>query len=587
MAFTGKKELVVIGNGMAGAAFLEEVSRLEHRYNITLFGKEEYPRYNRVLLAEVLSGKKSLEEITINNFDWHRERGIKLLAGCEVKRIDRAKKAVIADGAAVRYDRLVIATGSVPLRPQIKGIEKEGVVFFRNMADCLRLKKAVEGSKRAVVLGGGFVGLETAHALRELGLSVTVVHLMNKLMERNLDSRASGFLKEDLERMGIEVMLEKQTAEVMGEKEVAGLKFRDGSAVECDIIVCSTGIRPNIALASEAGIYCRRGIVVSDTMQTYDPSIYAVGECTENRGETFALVSHVFEQAKVLANQLAGDSRLTFKKKPVSVKLKVPGIELYSAGEISEDAEAIEYIDGKERIYKRIFLKGARISGILMYGDAAESARLFTHLAQEEDIAEKRRNLLLPSPQKLAQSVSALPDSTIICGCNGVTKKTIVEAIETKGLFTREDVAASTKASSSCGGCSALVEQILETVLGSNFRDRKKTRGICPCTKYTRDDIIKNIREKKLLSVSAVMETLGWETVGCEACRPALNYYISAVWPLLAQDDPTSRVANERMHANLQKDGTFSVVPRMYGGLRAQRNCERLPMRRRNTRHLS
>ncbi len=574
--------LVVIGTGMAGVNCIEEVMRLDpERYNITVFGKERHPNYNRVLLSSVLTGEKSLEDITLNDFNWYKERGITLHTGCRVKEIARGNRLVIGeDGREVLYDKLILATGSLPFVPPLPGIEKEGVISFRDIDDCEKLKEAAGSGRRAIVIGGGLLGLEAAQGIMNLGLEVTIVHLMARLMERQLDDEAATLLKEDLEERGMEILLSRETTEITGEDRVEGIRFSDGGHLETDIVVLSAGIKPNIELPLASGIYCERGVVVSDTMQSYDPSIYAVGECIQHRGITFGLVAPLFEQAKVLANHLAGDGRLFFVNKPVSTKLKVPGIDLYSAGNVTSGsgADSIEYSDKGLRVYKKLFVKENRIDGILLYGETSDGPRLFQHLIDEHDIAEKRHSILFGEgiSGKSSASVGALADETIICGCNGITKGMIVEAIETKGLFTREDVERETKAATSCGGCGNLVEQILEATLGTDFQVRREVQSICGCTNYTRDDLLKNIRERELTSVGQVMDALGWETVGCEKCRPAINYYVSMVWPKASEDDPTSRVVNERTHANIQRDNTFSVVPRMYGGVTTPEELKRI-----------
>jgi len=577
-----KEKLVVIGNGMAGVSCIEEILRLDaERYEITVFGKEAHPNYNRVFLSYVLTGEKTLDDITLNAFKWYEDRGITLRAGCPVSSIDRSRRLVLGgDGVEVPYDRLILATGSAPFVPPIPGVDKEGVIPFRNIADCERLKGAVKEGRRAVVIGGGLLGLEAARGLMDLGMEVTVVHLMERLMERQLDDESAALLKEDLEEKGLTILLGKKTTEITGEDRVDGLTFSDGAHIETDIVVLSAGIRPNIELATSSGIYCERGIVVSDTMQSYDPAIYAVGECVQHRGATFGLVAPIFEQTRVLANHLAGDSRLYFVSKPLSTKLKVPGIELYSAGSVDggQGVETIEFFDKGLRTYKKLFIKEDRIEGILLYGETSDGPRLFQHLIDEHDISEKRATILFGEgiAGKPLASIEAMSDEAIICGCNGVTKGEIVKAIEEKGLFTREDVERETKAATSCGGCGTLVEQILEATLGSDFQGRGEDRAICSCTRYTRDDLIKNIRENRLTSVVEVMDSLGWETVGCDKCRPAINYYVCMIWPGECKDDPSSRIVNERAHANIQKDKTFSVVPRMYGGVTTPEDLRRI-----------
>ncbi len=576
-----KERLVVIGNGIAGVACVEEILKLApERFAITVFGAERHVNYNRVLLSQVLTGEKTLKDITIHDRPWYEQKGIKLLTGCKVSEIKRRSRTAVAENAQeARYNKLIFATGALSVIPVIPGADKEGVVSFRGIDDCERIRGLVLGTgagkrgaaPRAVVVGGGLIGLEAAYALKTIGADVSVVHLMPHLMERQLDATAAAFLKEDIERLGIQVLVSKETVEILGDGRVEGLRFKDGSTLPADFVVMAVGIRPNAELAKTSGIYCEKGIVVSDTMQTYDPAVYALGECVQHRGATFGLVASVFEQARVVASHLAGDSRLVFKNRPSSMKLKVPGINLYSAGRTDEarDCEPIEYIDRAGRQYKKIIIKGNRIEGIILYGDTLDAPALFSSLLEAEDISGRRGRLLAGNamPERGEAPLDSMPDDAIVCGCNGVTKGMIVEAIEKKGLFTREDVKRETRASSSCGGCAVTVDRILEASLGGNFQALSEASALCACTKYSRDDVLKNIRERGLKSVKEVMETLGWETVGCETCRPAINYYVSMIWPRAAEDDVTSRLINERMHANIQNDESFSVVPRMYGGV--------------------
>ena len=583
-----KKRLVVIGNGMAGTACLEEIIALDpEAFEITVFGAESRPNYNRVLLSHVLTGEKTLGDIVLHDEDWYGENKISLHSGSVVTEIDRAGRRVISEAStsagtpqgdittSTGYDNLILATGSVPFMPPISGIDKRGVVAFRTIDDCESIRSSVKPGARAVVIGGGLLGLEAAYGLKTLGAEVTVVHLAERLVERQLDNTAAGLLKDDMERLGIEVLLGKETTEILGADTVEGLSFSDNTMVPADVVVVSIGIKPNAALARDSGIYCNKGVVVSDTMQTYDPAVYALGECVEFRGETFGLVAPIFEQARVMANHLAGDSRLAFVSRPDATRLKVPGIELYSAGDVNgagsnrrETIEYVEYIDRGSGVYKKLFIEDNRIAGIVMYGDTTDGPGLFTSLLEGEDITQRRRTLLFGDGLVHgASSIEEMPDGAVVCGCNGVTKGAIVEAIESKGLFTRADVTRETKAGGSCGGCGSTIDRILEVVLGSSFEGGAVATGICECTKYSRDEIIRNISEKRLRSVSDVMDSLGWDTVGCDTCRPAINYYVSMVWPLECVDDASSRLVNERTHANIQEDGTFSVVPRMMGGV--------------------
>ncbi|MBE9528072.1 MAG: NAD(P)/FAD-dependent oxidoreductase [Proteobacteria bacterium] len=573
-----KERLVIVGGGMAGAACVDSVLSLSpDRYEVTLLSAETHVNYNRVLLAQVLREEKGVGDISLTAPEWYEENGVTLQKGCKVDKIDRHRRTVIdAEGREFPYDRLVLATGSRGLVPPIPGAGLYGVVCFRNLADSERISSILDKcteKKKAVVIGGGLLGLEVAYSLNTLGVEVTVVHLEERLMERQVDSVAAGLLTKDLKELGVEVRLGCKTTEITGTEHVEGVLFSDGTSIETDLVVMSIGIRPNKELAESAGIYCEKGIVVSDVMQTYDSAIYAVGECVQHRGRTFGLVASVFEQARVVANHLAGDSRLYFTDRPSSTRLKVPGVNIYSAGEVvaGPGAETIEYLDRGAGLYKKVVLKDGKVKGVLLYGDVIDGPELFGLLVEETDITARRSRLLFGvgagAEGAGVLSVKDLPDSTIVCGCNGVTKGAIVEAIEKKGLFTREEVAAETKASTSCGGCSGLVDRILESVLGAGFDASYTRTGICACTQYSRDEIVQKIRELKLISVEEVMEALGWESVGCEACRPALNYYVNMVNPDTAIDDRSSRLINERAHANIQTDGRFSVVPQVIGGV--------------------
>ncbi|MFQ5464719.1 MAG: FAD-dependent oxidoreductase, partial [Thermodesulfobacteriota bacterium] len=441
-----KMRLVIIGGGMAGSACLEEIACLDpERYEITVFGAERHPNYNRVLLAQVLTGEKSIDEITLLDRDWYESRGVRLLTGAMVTSIDRvSRKVVCADGAEEPYDRLILATGALPVIPPITGADKEGVVAFRNIADCERIKGVFGGApepRKAVVIGGGLLGLEAAWSLKTLGADVTVVHLASRLMERQLDEAAAGLLKEDMEALGIEVRLGTETVEITGGERVEGLRFSDGETAAADLVIMSVGIRPNAELARAAGIYCEKGVLVGDTMQTYDPAVYAIGECVQHRGETFGLVAPIFEQARVLADHMAGKGRLSFKNSPVPARLKVPGVELYSAGRVTsaDGFDSIEYMDRGSGVYKKVLLRDNHVAGIVMYGDTSGSTELYDSMVRGEDVSTRRRTLLFGrgAGEGGAPSVDDIPDGAIICGCKGVTKKTIIDAITSKGLFTR------------------------------------------------------------------------------------------------------------------------------------------------------
>ena len=572
-----KEKLVLVGNGMAGVRTLEELLTLAPDvYDITVFGAEPHVNYNRILLSPVLAGEKTASEIVLNDDAWYAKHNITLHKGKEIVAIDRRRCSLRAhDGTTAEYDRLLLATGSQPFIIPVPGHDLPGVISFRDLQDVDAMVAAAEHYRHAVVIGGGLLGLEAANGLARRGMQVTVVHLGDTLMERQLDPIAGKMLKKALSARGIEFVMSAQTQEIIGKKRVQAVRFKDGREITADIVVMAVGIRPNIALAKTAGLYCERGIVVNDTLQTYDPRVYAVGECVQHRGQTYGLVAPLFEMAKVCATHLA---KLGWGRYPGSLtatKLKVTGIDVFSAGDFSDadDCEDVVMQDAALGVYKKLVIKDNQLRGAVMLGDTGDGAWYFQLMRSKQNIADIRAQLLLgqahlgDSGRSGATAVTAMPATAEVCGCNGVCKGTIVDAIVQKKLFTLEDVRAHTKASSSCGSCTGLVEQLLASTLGGDYSASPKAKPMCACTRYTHDEVREQIRAQKLTSISATMKALEWTTPnGCASCRPALNFYVMAAWPAAAQDDPQSRFINERAHANIQKDGTYSVVPRMWGG---------------------
>ncbi|HMV54036.1 MAG TPA: nitrite reductase large subunit NirB, partial [Rhodocyclaceae bacterium] len=563
-----KMKLVMIGNGMAGVRTLEELRKYApDLYDITVFGAEPHGNYNRILLSPVLSGEMTLPEIMLNDLDWYRDNEITLHAGKKVTNIDRVHRVVVAeDGTEAEYDRLLIATGSSPFILPVPGNDLPGVIGYRDIADTEAMIEAAQTHKHAVVIGAGLLGLEAANGLALRGMDVTVVHLMAWIMERQLDKAAADMLQASLEQKGLKFKLETQTAElVRGESgRVCAIRFKDGETLPADIVVMAAGIRPNIDLAKAAGLHCNRGIVVNDTMQTFDPRVYAVGECVEHRGTAYGLVAPLFEQAKVCANHLANFGIGRYQGSVVSTKLKVTGIDVFSAGDFSgKGAEEIVLHDRQGGVYKRILLKDNRIVGTVLYGDTADGSWYFQLLKDRQDVHDVRDHLMFgqnhlgDAGHKGESHAASMPDSAQVCGCNGVCKGDIVKAIKTHGLFTLEDVRKHTKASSSCGSCTGLVEQILASCVGGAYTPSdSKTKPMCGCTEHTHEEVREAIRKEKWLSIPEVQLGMNWTTPnGCASCRPALNYYLVSTWPHEAKDDPQSRFINERAHANIQKDG--------------------------------
>jgi nitrite reductase (NADH) large subunit len=575
-----KMKLVCIGNGMAGVRTLEDlIAVAPDLYDITVFGAEPHPNYNRILLSPVLSGEQTLQDIVINDYDWYEKHGIRLHAGKTITRIDRKRRVVEAsDGTTADYDRLLLATGSNPFMLPIPGGKLPGVITYRDISDTNQMIEAARPGTRAVIIGGGLLGLEAANGLKARGMDVTVIHLCDWLMERQLDQTAAKLLQTALESRGLKFLLPRKTQEIVaGESgRACAVRLEDGTVLPADIVVMAVGIRPNTELAEKAGLHCNRGVVVSDTLQTYDPRIYAVGECVNHRGIAYGLVAPLFEMAKVCANHLALLGIGRYEGSVTSTKLKVTGIDVFSAGDFvgGDGTEHITLADPVGGVYKKLVLKGDKLVGGVLYGDTVDGSYYFRLLREAGNVSEIRDRLMfgeanLGDTGHLGQNRAAtMADSMEVCGCNGVCKGTIVKAIREKKLFTLDDVRKHTKASSSCGSCTGLVEQLLISTAGADYSASPKLKPMCGCTDHTHAQVRQAIRDHKLLSIPAAMQFLEWRTPnGCASCRPGLNYYLISTWPREVIDDPQSRFINERAHANIQKDGTFSVVPRMWGGI--------------------
>jgi nitrite reductase (NADH) large subunit len=573
-----KEKLVLVGNGMAGVRTLEELLKIAPgQYDITVFGTEPYGNYNRIMLSPVLAGEKTIDDIMLNDEQWYRDNGITLHKGKRISEIDRGRRRVVAiDGTSAEYDRLLLATGSNPFIIPVPGNDKDGVIAFRDIHDVDTMLAAARDYHKAVVIGGGLLGLEAANGLMKQGMDVTVVHLLDSLMERQLDKPASALLKQSLEERGMQFLMEAATAEIIGNGRVQGVRFQDGSEIEADLVVMGVGIVPNTELAKSAGLHCERGIVVNDTMQTFDPRVYAVGECVQHRGIAYGLVAPLFEQGKVAANHLANLGYARYEGSVTSTKLKVTGIDLFSAGEFNEEEgdEVMLLQDPAAGTYKKLVIRDDRIKGAVLYGDTIDGTWYFQLMREATRITDFRKTILF-GQHDLGDAghgdetrVMSLSDNAEICGCNGVCKGDITRAISKHGLFTLDDVRAHTKASSSCGSCTGLVEALLASTVGEGYDASPNKQPLCKCTEYSHDEVIATIRDHELKSMPAVRDFLEWKTPdGCAACRPALNYYLLARWPEEYQDDAQSRFINERAHGNIQKDGTYSVVPRMFGGL--------------------
>ncbi|MEP4034259.1 nitrite reductase large subunit NirB [Roseibium polysiphoniae] len=573
-----KQKLVVIGNGMAPGRMLEFLFEKDRdAYDVTIFNAEPRVNYNRLMLSPVLSGEKTYEDIITHDDQWYADHGVTLHKSARVSEVDREARTVTSEnGITAAYDKLVIATGSNPFIIPLPGKDLEGVLTYRDLDDVEKMKDAAAHGGRAIVIGGGLLGLEAAAGLKMQGMEVTVLHLMPTLMERQLDPAAGYLLEEEFKRRGIDVRTKANSHEILdnGAGKVAGIKLDDGSEIEASIVVMAVGIRPSGDLAKSLGLEVNRGIMVSDDMRTSDADVFALGECVEHGGMCYGLVAPLYEMAGVIADNLLGGSS-EYKGSVTATKLKVTGVDLYSAGDFAEaeDREEIVLRDASAGVYKRLVLKDNKIIGAVLYGETADGPWFFDLLKKETDVSEMRETLIFGqayqggAPLDPTAAVAALPDDAEICGCNGVCKGTIVNAIHEKALTGLDDVRAHTKASASCGTCTGLVEQLLVATLGDAY-DPAAVQPMCGCTDLGHGDVRRLIKAKELKTIPEVMQELEWtSSCGCAKCRPALNYYLVADWPDEYADDYQSRFINERVHANIQKDGTYSVVPRMWGGM--------------------
>ncbi len=567
-----KQKLVMIGNGMAGLRTIEEIlERSQSQFDITIIGKEPYPNYNRIMLSNILQKKMTVEDTIMNPYDWYQENNIELINNDPVEKVDKENKIVTTSkGIEVEYDICIFATGSKAFVLPIPGSNLPSVIGWRTIDDTNKMIEIAQTKKRAVVIGGGLLGLECARGLLDQGMEVTVLHLADWLMEMQLDRKAGEMLKADLEKQGMKIELQANSKEIIGDKDVEAIKLADGRVIETDLVVMAVGIRPYTEVAKDSGLDVNRGIVVNDYMQTSDSHIYAVGECAEHDGKVYGLVAPLYEQGKVLADYLTGKETKGYKGSTTFTSLKVSGCDLYSAGQIveDEDVHGVEIFNSVDNIYKKVYLSQGQVVGAVLYGDTDDGSRFYNMMKKHETLEDYTLvSLLHKGDEDAGTSIADMSDDETICGCNGVDKGTIVNAITSKGLTSVDEVTKATKAGNSCGKCKGQIGELLQYTLGDDFIAAKPT-GICPCTDLTRDQIVTQIRTKNLKSSKEVRHVLDFKDKdGCPKCRPAINYYLNMVYPFEHRDEKDSRFANERYHANIQNDGTFSVIPQMRGGV--------------------
>jgi nitrite reductase (NADH) large subunit len=572
------KRLVVVGNGMAGVACVEHILKYRHDFEITIFGDETHVNYNRVLLSSVLAGEKAPDDIILNSIDWYQGNGIQLRLGVRIVDVDPFGKTVTgADGSVTPFDKLILATGSSPFVPPIPGVEKDNVHVFRTLDDTRALLEKSRPGCKAVVIGGGLLGLEAARGLQVQGCDVTVVHLARSLMERQLDVTGGAYLARKMETLGIRVLLDAETRSLTGKGRVQGLVLTSGRELQADLVVIAAGIRPNVELGRKAGLKVNRGIIVNDYLETSDPDIFAVGECTEHRGRLFGLIAPLLEQGRVLAATITGNRGPAFTGAIAATKLKILGVDVFSAGRIDDPVpgvEAVRYEDPSLGVYKKLLLENNRLCGVILVGDASDDHRYAAWLRNGDDLTKCRARLLSPPPTPDdGLDVAAMPDSETVCGCMGVSKGAIITAVHEHGISTLAELKDRTRASTGCGSCTNVCTQLLKAVAPEFEEDAQK--ALCRCVPFTQEKLRDIIRSQKLRSVQDVLDIYG-NGKGCEVCKPALSYMVDMAACGEHEEDRSARFINDRVHANIQKDGTFSVVPRMRGGVTSPAELRRI-----------
>ena len=577
---TIRQRLVVIGNGMAGARAVEEVLARggADMFDITMFGDEPYGNYNRIMLSNVLSGVQDSSEIYINPLDWYADNAITLHTGSPVTEIDRAARVVMsAAGVKAHYDVLLIATGSRAFIPPIENIRdasgelRNGVFGFRSIDDCNGIMETARRSKVAAVIGGGLLGLEAARGLLNHGCEVHVVHQSRHLMNAQLDTQGGAILRRQMEEMGITIHLGKSTAAVLGEGGITGLRFKDGETLACDMLVVAAGIRPNIEIAQRSGLTVERAIVVDNHMRCLDDRrIFVVGECAQHRGMVYGLVAPLWDQAKVFADHVT-DRNLdaAYHGSKLATKLKVMGVELASMG-ITEPADArdevIQFSEPGRGTYKKLIVRDGRLVGGILMGDISKAAYLMQAFDRDSPLPDERLGLLfdLGTPSQKV-TLDEMPADQQVCNCNGVTKEAIGACVKS-GRKTTKAVMDATRAGMGCGSCKSLVGEVVAWFAGGAVEEDPSVHYYVPCIPMTKPELVAAVREHGLRSVSSVFRALAG---GIEdaASKPALASLLITLWAGEYEDERDARFINDRVHANIQKDGTFSVVPEMPGGV--------------------
>jgi nitrite reductase (NADH) large subunit len=578
-----RQKLVVVGNGMAGARAIEEILARDgaEKFIITVFGDEPYGNYNRIQLSNVLAGSEDPDEIYLNTVEWYRENAIDLRAGVRVVRIDTFAKTVFADDGAIEgYDKLIIATGSRAFFPPIDGLWVDnttlvsGVFGFRNLDDTAAMIDYADGHRHVAVVGGGLLGLEAARGLQNRGLQSTVIHSGPILMNAQLDDTGGTVLRRAIENIGISVLTDKRTTAVFADAEnaITGIGFADGETLDCDMLVLSTGIRPNVGLAQAAGLTVERAIVTDDHMRSIDDdNVYVVGECAQHRGQVYGLVAPLWEQAKVLADHITGsDVASAYRGSRTATKLKVAGVDVAQMGvkhPESDDDEYVQFYEPKRGVYKTAVVRDGRLIGATLVGDVSKVSFLMQAFDQGSPLPDERISLMFDiGTPDAATGAAELADDAQVCNCNGVDKKTIVDCVSA-GTTSLGGVMAATRAGKGCGSCKSLVSQIVSWAAGDAATEDPSANWYVPAIPYEKPELMRLIRELRLHSVRSVFAALAPDGKEDANSKMGLSSLLEMMWGADFIDERAGRFINDRVHANIQRDGTFSVVPQMKGGV--------------------
>ena len=581
------QRLVVVGNGMAGARTVEEILARRGDFTITMFGDEPYGNYNRIMLSNLLAGVEDESGIFLNDLGWYADNGITLHHGQRIARIDRFSRHVYTeDGTATPYDKLIIATGSRAHVPPIPGIHRpgrgyhQGVFAFRTLDDTRNMIRYARDHERAVVIGGGLLGLEAARGLQNHLSHVTLVHSAGHLMNAQLSAQAGDILRGSVEKLGIEVLTGARTTEILGKHAVTGVKLADGRTIPCDVVVVAAGIRANSEVAETSGLVVERGIVVDDQMRAQDePDIYAVGECVQHRGETYGLVAPLWDQARVLADHITGSADAAYHGSRVATKLKVAGVDVAAMGLVAperDDDEVVTFAEPRKGIYKSVIIRDGRLVGATLVGDIRKVAFLMQAFDRGLALPEERAELMFDLGGPSAEvSPAEMADDEQVCNCNGVTKGTIAACVQ-GGCKTVNGVMDKTKAGKGCGTCKGLVAQIVEWAAGGEVEVDPAASWYVPGVPMPKPELMRAIREYRLTSVSSVFAKLTPGGAEDAKSKMGLASLLKMMWGDEYDDERDARFINDRVHANIQRDGTFSVVPQMKGGVTTPAQLRRI-----------